>query len=521
VVPPRPLPHKPTGGTLNIAYFREVSSPDGFQATGSFDRMYFYAGNEVMVAIGKDGRYDAPESLAYAYEVLDDGKRYRFYLRKGVQFQAGYGEVTAADVAWSLNRIHRKDTGSRWSNVFRSMDRAEEVDRYTVDVYLKTLDANLIIRMFNRESIVHSRKRWDEVGGAAEHKLRPIGTGPYQLVDWKVGVGTEWVKHPQYWRGEPMADRVNIRVITENRARLAALQTGEVQVAWLQAEQVVEAQKDPNIKVWSFTGVGWDGWSWSTGLPPLDDIRMRRALVKAVDRDALNKAVYLNTLRPSQAHTFPPESPYGINAQELWQGEWLKYDPAAAKKLVHEVARDRGLKLPIELKGVCERRPDRQLVCEFLQAAWDEIDVKLNFAVVSNAAERLAVMEQCQTHFNQTGALVPAPHLMESNLQSTGENNYSANLCKDKGHKLSPADAPVQAELDRLLDQATQQPSLAQAIDIYKQVQLVALKNLWHYVPAMLRVNYIGCHIPTTGGCEDNPMRGDGFIRPGDFWVKQ
>jgi peptide/nickel transport system substrate-binding protein len=521
MVPPRPLPNKPAGKTLNIAYFREVSSPDGFQATGSFDRMYFYAGNEVLVAIGKDGLYDPAESLAYAYDVLDDGKRYRFYLRQGVQFQGGYGEMTAADVAWSLNRIHRPDMGSRWSNVFRAMDRAEEVDRYTVDVFLKELDANLIIRMFNRESIVHSRKRWEEVGGPEQHKLHPIGTGPYQLADWKVGVGMEWVKHPQYWRGEPMADRVNVKVITENRARLAALQTGEVQVAWLQAEQVPEAQKDPNIKVWSFTGVGWDGWSWADGLPPLDDIRMRRALVKAVDRDALNKAVYLNTLRPSQAHTFPPESAYGINAQELWQGDWLKYDVDAAKKLVREVAKDKGLKLPIQLKGICERRPDRQLFCEFLQAAWDEIDVKFTFDIVSNAAERLAVVEQCQTHINQTGGLVHAPYLMEATLQSTGLNNISANPCKDKGHKLSPADAQVQAELDRLLDQASQQRDLTSAIEIYKQVQQVALKNLWVYVPALLRVNYIGCHIPTTGGCEDNPMRGDGFIRPGDFWVKK
>jgi peptide/nickel transport system substrate-binding protein len=521
LVPPRPLPNKPTGGTLNIAYFREISSPDGFQAVGSFDRMYFYTGNEVLVAIGKDSLYDPAESLAYAYDVLDDGKRYRFYLRQGVQFQGGYGEVTAADVAWSLNRIHRKDTGSRWSSVFRAMDRAEEVDRYTVDVILNTLDANLIVRMFNRESIVHSRKRWEEVGGAEQHKLRPIGTGPYQLVDWKVGVEQQWVKHPQYWRGEPMTDRVNVKIITENRARLAALQTGEVQVAWLQAEQVPEAQKDPNIKVWSFTGVGWDGWSWATGLPPLDDIRMRRALVKAVDRDALNKAIYLNTMRPSQAHTFPPESPYGINAQELWGGDWLKYDVAAAKKLVREVAKDKGLKLPIEVSGICERRPDRQLFCEFLQAAWDEIDVKFTFAVVSNAAERLAVVEQCQTHVNQTGGLMHAPYLMEAVLYSNGDNNISANHCKDKGHKLTPADAQVQAELDRLLDQASQQRDMASAIEVYKQVQQVALKNLWVYVPALLRVNYIGCHIPTTGGCDTNPMRGDGFIRPGDFWVKK
>jgi ABC-type transport system substrate-binding protein len=345
-VPPQPLPNKPAGGTLSIAYFREISSPDGFQASGSFDRMYFFSGNEVLVAMGKDGLYDPAQSLAYAFEILDDGKRYRFHLRKGVQFQENYGEMTAADVAWSLNRIHRQDTGSRFSGQFRAMDRAEEVDRYTVDVILKELDANLIFRMFDRASIVHSPNRWEEVGGAEQHKLRPIGTGPYQLVDWKVGIEQQWVKHPQYWRGEPMADRLNVKIITENRARLAALQTGEVQVAWLQAEQVHDAQKDPNIKVWSFAGVGWDGWAWADGLPPLDDLRLRRAMVKAVDRDALNKAVYLNTMRPSQAHTFAPESPFGINAEELWQGDWLKYDPAAAKKLVREVAKDKGLKLP-------------------------------------------------------------------------------------------------------------------------------------------------------------------------------
>jgi ABC-type transport system substrate-binding protein len=103
----------PTGGTLNIAYLREPSSPDGFQVVGSFDRMYFFTGNEVLVAVGKDGRYDPAESLAYAYEVLDAGKRYRFHLRQGVQFQGGLGEMTAADVAWSLNRIHQHRTPAR------------------------------------------------------------------------------------------------------------------------------------------------------------------------------------------------------------------------------------------------------------------------------------------------------------------------------------------------------------------------------------------------------------------------
>ena len=520
-VPPRPLPHAPTGGTLVIGYMRETCSPDGFQAVGSFDRMYFFTGNEVLVAIGKDGLYDPAESLAYAYDVLDEGKRYRFHLRKGVEFQGGLGEMTAADVAWSLNRIHQPDTGSRQSSVFRAFDRAVAVDRYTVDVLLNARDANLIVRMFDRGSIVHSRQHWEAVGGAVQHKIRPLATGPYQLLDWQVGIDQKWVKHPKYWRGEPMVDQVVVKVITENRTRLAALQTGEVQVAWLQAEQVPEAQKDPNIKVWAFPGVGWDGWVWPAGLPPLDDLRMRRALVKAVDRDALNKSIYLNTMQAHKAHTFPSDLAFGIDAKDLWDGEWLKFDPPAAKKLVQEVARDKKLKLPVELQGVCEQRPDRQLFCEFLQAAWSEIGVKFTFKIVANAAERLAVMEQCQTHIDQTGGLMAAPYAMEGALLSTSTTNTSARVCQDKGHTFSPADIKVQAELDRLLDEATQQTELAKAVEIYKKVQRLALENLWQYVPVTQRVNYVGCHIPTTGGCETNPMRGDGFIRVGDFWRKR
>lgn len=520
LVPPRPLPHAPSGGTLTIAYMRETSSPDGFQAVGTFDRMYFFAGNEVLTAIGKDGRYDPAESLAYAYEVLDNGKRYRFHLRQGVQFQGGLGEMTAGDVAWSLNRIHQPDTGSRWSSVFRALDRAEAVDRYTVDVFLKEPDANLVIRMFDRGAIVHSRKHWEEIGGAAQHKIRPIATGPYQLQDWKVGVDQKWVKHSQYWRGAPMADNVTVKIITENRTRLAALQTGEVQVAWLQAEQVEEAQKDPNIKVWAFPGVGWDGWAMMPGLAPLDDLRMRRALVKAIDRNAMNKAIYLNTMGAHEGHTFPAESAFGIDAKDLWQGEHLKFDPAAAKKLVQEVVRDKKLKTPVELYGVCDQRPDRQLFCEFLQAAWEEIGIKYTFKVVANATERLAVNEQCQTHINQTGSGMVAPHDMETVLLSTATGNISARVCFDKGHKFSAADAKVQADMDRMLNQATQQIEMGKALEIYKQVQRLALEQVWLYVPILLRINYVGCHIPTTGGCDTNPMRGDGFIRVGDFWRK-
>jgi hypothetical protein len=99
---------------------------------------------------------------------------------------------------------------------------------------------------------------------------------------------------------------------------------------------------------------------WSA---PLDDLRMRRALVKAVDRGALNKAIYLNTLRASKG-TLSTRVVLWYRRARLVGWESLKFDPPARKSW-QEVARDKKLKLPIELQGVCEQRPDRQLFCEF------------------------------------------------------------------------------------------------------------------------------------------------------------
>ena len=283
ITSPRPADsNAQTGGVLNVAYFRKASSPDGYQAGGTFDRMYFFTGNEVLVAIGKDSIYDPAESLAYSFEVEDGGSRVRFHLREGVQLQGGFGEMTSEDVSSSLNRWFDKGAGCRGCpSTFRSVTEIKTIDDYTVDVVMDPPDANLVVKMFDRGSIVHSKENW-EVQGADDHKSNPISTGPYKLALWDVGVTQNWVKHPDWWQREPYADEVNVQIISETRTRLAALQTGEVNVSWLQAEQIPTAQKDDNIDVWDFTGVGWDGWVWNHGLTPLDDLRLRRALIKSV-----------------------------------------------------------------------------------------------------------------------------------------------------------------------------------------------------------------------------------------------
>ncbi len=510
------------GGTMKIGYFRKAANMDGIRSSGSFDRIYLHLSNEYMVTLGRQAEYEPQESLAYAFEILDEGLRVRFHIREGVQFHRGAGELKAKDVAFSLNRVRDPDSGEGGQKFWAGVKNAEAVDDYTMDLHLNKFDGLILAKhLFTYTDYVHSESYWNEVGADA-HVSLPAATGPFVVESWQPGVGIDLVKHTDYWKeGRPYADAAEMRVITETRTRLAAIQTGALNAAWLQAEMVSAATEDPDIQVWSRAGMGWDGWYWSTGLPPYDDIRIRKAQIKAVDRKAVNNSIYLNTMNNHNAHAYDPaSSPFGVDLSDLWEGE-MKYDPPAARALVEDYANEKGLTLPLTIKGVCERRPDRQQYCEFLQAAWADIGIKFDFYIVPAAADRGRVMRECQTHVTQTGSTMnPLGTSLEA-LASWHTNNYAANTCKDQGHGHGPEGQAIQDALDEQFLAAQQTTDPVKQAEAYKMAQRIALQNAWIYNPSMHRVNYMGCYIPTTGGCDENPFWAHGFWHSQDFWIKQ
>lgn len=507
------------GGTLRVGYFREPLNMDGIRREGTFDRIYLHLANEYLMTMGRRAEYDPKESLAYAFEVLDDSMRIRFYIREGVQFHKNVGEMTAEDVAWSLNLTFDPNSGYSPDKAiaFGAVDKYNVVDKYTVDMTMKKFDGLIVGRhLYDQFRFIRSKKYWEQVG-ADKHLSEPVGTGPYVTVLWTPGVDIKYEKHPSYWKeGRPYADKIEVAVITETRTRLAALQTGQLNNAWLQAEMIPEARKDANLKVWDISGVGWDGWTWVMGLPPTDDIRIRKAMIKSVDRQAINKSIYLDTLQYHKAWMYDPAtSPYGIDLSDLWDGEF-KYDTAAAKKLVEEYAKEKGLSLPITVKGVCERRPDRQLFCEYLQATWETIGLKFEFPVVATVGDAGRIMDECQTNLQQVGSGVNP--IAGPSLDGLTRNR-SFMICADKGHK---ADKAVNDRLQALLDEAIKTVDPVAQAEKWRQVQRIAMEaGGWSSFPALLRVNFVGCHIPTTGGCDTNPMYAHGFWHTQDMWLKK
>jgi ABC-type transport system substrate-binding protein len=251
------------------------------------------------------------------------------------------------------------------------------------------------------------------------------------------------------------------------------------------------------------------------GLPPTDDVRIRKAMIKAVDREAVNNSIYLNTLKYHKAFMYDPESsPYGADLSDLWDGEF-RYDLDEAKALVEEYAQEKGLSLPVTVKGVCERRPDRQLFCEYLQATWELVGLKFEFPIVATVGDASRVMDECQTNLQQVGSGVnPIAGPQLDGLT----RNRSFQICADSHN----GDQSVNDRMKALLDEATQSIDPAVHAEKWQEVQRIALEEgSWGSFPALLRVNYVGCHAPTTGGCDQNPMYGHGFWQTQDMWLKR
>ncbi len=514
------------GGTLKYGYFRAPTSPDGYQSSGGFENFFIWNNNDPILARGIGGSIAMEESIAESFAMSADGLSVEIKIREGIQFQGGLGELTSEDVKFSFDRWFVDGAeGCRGCNSgFARVASIEAPDRYTIKIVMSELDANIIIKLTGRETIIHSKKHWADVGGMDAHKAEGISTGPYKLVDWQPGSVIKYEAHDDWWQGKPFADAMEVLTISETRTRLAAVQTGQVNLSFLQSEMIPAARADSNIDVWA-GGYGREGWNWNVVLPPLNDIRVRRALVKSIDRDALNSSVYLDTMFMGKENCGIAPGPDASDCSDLWQGDWFGFDVDAAKALLEEYAADNGLSMPIKLVGAVERRPDRQQLNEFLQGTWREIGLEYTFETTANVSASSDVTRECLVaNHHSTGSGIIELRQLEGNYLNSVDNDVRLQNCAAQGKDFSPADKEVQDQLNALLEEAASTIDDAARNALYKQVDYLGTKFVFETFPLMNRQNFFGCNNNITGGCGDETKgidtnRGEGFFRVADHWV--
>jgi peptide/nickel transport system substrate-binding protein len=245
--------------------------------------------------------------LAESWTMDPDGKLFTFKLRKGVKFQDGAAFDSAA-VKFSFERAKdEKSTNKAKKAVFDNISRIETPDAHTVILVLINPDGNFLFRMGeNTAVILHP-------DSAASAATKPIGTGPYKLDTWAKGSQVTLTK----WDGFRSAssvklNKVTFRFINDSAAQVAALLAGDIdgmpRFGALQSLKQFQGDKRFSVEIGDTAGKGI--MSINNRKKPFDDVRVRRALMHAIDRKAFIDGVLEGLGKPIGSHMAPTDAGY-------------------------------------------------------------------------------------------------------------------------------------------------------------------------------------------------------------------
>lgn len=258
----------------------------------------------------KDESTALEPGLAESWDISPDGKTYTFHLRKGLKFHDGT-PFNADAVVFSIGRMMKerkvKFAGKGYDippqerppEYWVSMemddivDSIEATDDNTVVFKLKKVNAPFLANMGMDFADVISPTAF--LKNPKEFVRNPVGTGPFRFVEWIKDDRIVLEKNPEYWNksGGPYLDKVVFRAIPENSVRFLELKSGGIHICQFpNPADIPMAKQDPNLQIISQPGmnIGYLGFNWTK--PLWQNVNLRRAIVHAINRQAIVDAIY-------------------------------------------------------------------------------------------------------------------------------------------------------------------------------------------------------------------------------------
>ena len=245
--------------------------------------------------------------LALSWSASEDFKTWTFKLRPGVKFHDG---TPFNAQAYKENFDRQKDPANKCRCAFyiAGTISVEAPDELTLVYNQKDPSVNLpaILSYQSQNNAVQSPTAWKAKG--EDYNRNPVGTGPFILKSWTAGDRMVLERNPDYWdKDRVYLDRIVLKPLPDAQSRFASLQSGEADVIWddeADADNIQKAQKDPKLTVHTYAGSGAAVAAFNTKVPPFDDVRVRQALVMALDRKKMSQALSNGLARPAT-------NPYG------------------------------------------------------------------------------------------------------------------------------------------------------------------------------------------------------------------
>jgi peptide/nickel transport system substrate-binding protein len=346
-LPASPKPPK-RGGTLTraSAWDPPVLDPRLTQSVGTF-QFVGLTSNRLVRHVFADEATGASDltlkgDLAESWQASPDHRTWTFRLRQGVKWHnvppLNGRELVAADVKYCFEAYAKE--GVQSFN-FREIEGMEAPDKHTLRVHLNTPNVLFPQNLAEPIAVVFAREVLEEDG---DLKKRLIGTGPFILKEHTRKVRVVLARNPDYYdKGRPYVDEYVILSTPDAATRLAAFRTGQSDFIWVASPSEVETVKktNPSAVVQSYHNtLAPFGLALAQDKPPFNDVRVRRAISMAIDRQKQVDTVF-------EGHGIPgwgvPYIYYQDTPPTLAQlGPWWQHRPAEAKKLLAEAGHPNG-----------------------------------------------------------------------------------------------------------------------------------------------------------------------------------
>jgi peptide/nickel transport system substrate-binding protein len=364
------------GGSITVGLELDIPGFDPLKV-GVFDTAALTASAALFDTLTTlDDKGEAQPKLALSWTHSDDFKTWTFKLRPGVKFHDGTPFNAEAAKA---NFDRQKDPANKCRCAFyiAYVHDVQAPDELTLVYNLNDPQVNLpaLLTIPSSNNAVQSPTAWKTKGD--DYNRNPVGTGPYILKSWTAGDRMVLERNPDYWnKGHPYLDRIALKPLPDAQSRFASLQSGEADIIWddeADADNIQRAQKDSKLTVHTYVGSGATVYAFNTKVAPFDDVRVRQALVMAIDRNKWSQAMTNGLSRPAS-------NPYG-------EGSWVKCkddgalpnDIEKAKALIKDYGK------PVEFKTLVTATPRGRNVGQILQQFWKQIGANMEIEQVDQA----------------------------------------------------------------------------------------------------------------------------------------
>ncbi|MFC1986838.1 ABC transporter substrate-binding protein, partial [Chloroflexota bacterium] len=318
------------------------------------------------------------------WEFSEDYRDFTVWLREGIPWHDGWGEITADDVKYTYDLMLTVGAPLRssWGTLSKIFDSIEVIDPYTVVFHFTEPNTTIYQPLIcdNWDSPILCKK-YVEAVGEDEANLHPLGSGPYRLLEHMFGDYLKYEAYDEHWRVVPEFKYLVKHLIPEESTRVAMLKTGEIDATELSPMSVAELPKEGfNISPWGggptfsimFGGlVGTGDPHYVEGYhntDPWADEKVREAMNIAIDRQAICDALYAGLANP-----IPLYDPYpGMDLPPI------PYDPERAKQLLAEAGYPNGFTFDLINSPTQPGVPLSSKMGEAAAGYWEEVGLSVN-----------------------------------------------------------------------------------------------------------------------------------------------